>query len=167
MNIFKYSLLYEYSSHMSNYFWSVVDYVYYNRVTPSEGVEACGAGAGVGGAGSGNAVGAGLGCATSLLYEIFSKLLSGDSNTITMGDPTGITMADPPGINIVVEPNGNNSCPYYEGSNFCNPNPVSNSEFPTCGENGGTCPLPGSDFGPSFTFGNNSDSWPTVSDGWK
>ena len=147
---------------MSDYFWSFVTYVYNNRVTPSEGVEACGAGAGVGGAGSGNAVGAGLGCATSLLYEIFSKLLSGD---ITMGDPTGITMADPPGINVV-EPNGNNSCPYYEGSDFCNPNPASNSEFTTCGERGGICTLSGSDFGPSFTFGNNSDSWPTVSGGY-
>ena len=45
---------------------------------------------------------------------------------------------------------------------ICNPNPAL-IEFPTCGENGGTCPLPGSGFGPSFTFGNNSDSWPTVS----
>ena len=152
---------------MSNYFWSVVDYVYYNRVTPSEGVEACGAGAGVGGAGSGNAAGAGLGCVTSLFYEIFSKLLSGEFRPITR-DPIGIgPLSYGEGDIDVAEPNGINSCPYYEGSVFCNPNPVSDSEFPTCGESGGTCPLPGSDFGPSFTFGNNSDSWPTVSDGWK
>ena len=164
---------------MSNYFWSAVDYVYNNRVTPSEGVKACGAGAGVGGAESGNAVGAGLGCMTCLLYEIFSKMLSGE-RYIPMGNP----IATGPGLYSFeegdiphvesnsnnscphVESNGNNSCPYYEGSDFCNPNPVSNSEFPTCGENGGTCPLPESDFGPSFTFGNNSDSWPTVSGGY-
>ena len=79
-----------------------------------------------------------------------------------------VTSSNPSGGDIdVAEPNGNNSCPYYEGSGFCNPNPVSDSEFPTCGESGGTCPLPGSGFGPSFTYGNNSDSWPTVSDGWK
>ena len=150
---------------MSGYFWSAVDYVYNNRVTPSEGVEACGAGAGVGGAGSGNAAGAALGCATSLFYEIFSKLFSGEFRPITMGNPiaTGLGVPFEYGDIDVVEPNGNNSCPYYEGSDFCNPNPASNSEFPTCGESGGTCPLPGSDFGPSFTFGNNSDSWPTVS----
>ena len=107
---------------------------------------------------------------TCLLYEIFSKMLSGELRPISMGNPiaTGPELYSfEEGYTCPhVESNGNNSCPYYEGSDFCNPNPVSNSEFPTCGENGGTCPLPESDFGPSFTFGNNSDSWPTVSGGY-
>ena len=138
---------------MNSYFWSAVDYVYNNRVTPSEGVSACGSGAVIGGAERGNFMGAGLGCGVSLMYEILSKLFNGNYNH-------PITSEEDIDPNDVVG--------HYEAEADFYLHPVPDSVTPIgfgplpCRENGGLCPLPDTYFGPSITFESNSDTWPTV-----
>ena len=140
----------------SKIFWSIVDYIYYNRLSPSEAFKSCSEG-GIQGS-PGGWVGIGIGCGTKFVKDAFFKLIDGSGG--------------PPTQSETVEGNGSypndkeiNTCPYYEGSNYCpapENNPCSYPGNHSCSypENN-SCPI--SDFD---GFGNNSDSWPTVSSGW-
>ena len=82
---------------MSDYFWSVVNYVYEHRLTPSEGAGACAAGATVGRlGGTGGYIGIGTGCAIAVIHDIITKffdigspVIAGDCETSGNCDTSG------------------------------------------------------------------------------
>lgn len=131
----------------SKIFWSIVDYIFYNRLSPSEAFKSCSEG-GIAGS-PGGWVGIGIGCGTKFLNDAYSKLKDGSGGPLTQSE-TGEGNGSYPNEGI-------NTCPYYEGSTYC-PTPENNP----CSDLGNdSCPI--SDFN---GFGSNSDSWPTVSSGW-
>ncbi len=141
----------------SKIFWSIVDYIYYNRLSPSEAFKSCSEG-GIQGS-PGGLVGIGIGCGTKFVKDAFFKLIDGSGGPPTQSE-TGEGNGSYPNdkeINTCPYYEGINTCPYYEGSDYC-PAPENNP----CSDSGNnSCPI--SDF---EGFGNNSDSWPTVSSGW-
>ena len=132
----------------SNFFWTVVDYIYNNRLTPFEFIRACSEG-GIQGL-PGGPVGIGIGCGTKFVRDAFSKLTDGLG-----GPPTQSETGE--GIDSCPNYEGIDTCPYYEGSDYC-PAPENN---PCSDPGNNSCPI--SDFD---GFGSNSNSWPTVSSGW-
>tara|TARA_B100000424_G_scaffold268871_1_gene264592 strand:+ start:1228 stop:1713 length:486 start_codon:yes stop_codon:yes gene_type:complete len=132
----------------SKIFWSIVDYIYYNRLTSFEFIRSCSEG-GIQGS-PGGPVGIGVGCGRKFVKDAFLKLWDGSGGPPIQSE-TGEGIDSCPNYEEI------NTCPYYEGSDYC-PAPENNSCFDP-GNN--SCPI--SDFD---GFGSNSDSWPTVSSGW-
>ena len=145
---------------MSDYVWDFVDYVYNNRLTPTEGAAACSSGATVGGAAAGSGVGAGAGCIVTVISDAITKLIMGENYYESSG--VSIPIGIKPYISPIEEPE-------FEPTYGPPTSPIGVPEFdptygpPTSPDFDSSSPGdPAFDFTFGPTTGMGSDAFPTV-----